>query len=41
LLEGKITTAVWAFGALIYTLLLRISIPIYTGRIRYNYRLKM
>jgi molybdopterin-containing oxidoreductase family membrane subunit len=36
LLEGKITAAVWAFGALIYTLLLRISIPIYTGKIRYH-----
>lgn len=32
--EASITIAVWAFGAMLYTLLLRISIPIYRGNAR-------
>ena len=34
-IEKSITIGVWALGALIYTLLLKIAIPIYTGEIRF------
>lgn len=33
--EKAITIGVWALGALIYTLLLKIAIPIYTGELRF------
>ena len=33
--EKFITIGVWALGALIYTLLLKIAIPIYTGDLRF------
>jgi len=31
--EGLITAAIWATGALIYTLMVKFSIPIYTGEL--------
>jgi molybdopterin-containing oxidoreductase family membrane subunit len=33
--EKSVTVAVWATGALIYTLLLKFAIPIYTGELRF------
>ncbi|MDH3348203.1 MAG: polysulfide reductase NrfD [Desulfobulbaceae bacterium] len=33
--EKMITIGVWAFGALIYTLLLKCAIPVYTGELRF------
>jgi Ni/Fe-hydrogenase subunit HybB-like protein len=36
--EVLITIGVWAAGALIYTLLLKFAIPIYTGRLRFETR---
>ena len=33
--EKAVTVAVWATGALIYTLLLKFAIPIYTGELRF------
>ena len=34
-IEKSITIGVWSLGALIYTLLLKIAIPIYTGELRF------
>ncbi|GAB4343089.1 MAG: polysulfide reductase NrfD [Desulfobulbaceae bacterium] len=34
-IEKSITIGVWALGALIYTLLLKIAIPVYTGELRF------
>ena len=34
--EIVITMGVWAFGALIYTILLKIAVPIYTGKLRFE-----
>ena len=34
--EALITIGVWAAGALIYTLLLKFAIPIYTGKLRFE-----
>lgn len=34
--EGLITLGIWAFGALIYTLLLKFAIPVYTGDLRFE-----
>lgn len=34
-IEKVITVGVWAFGALIYTLLLKLAIPVYTGELRF------
>ncbi len=34
-IEKSITIGVWAFGALIYTMLLKIAIPVYTGKLRF------
>lgn len=34
-IEKVITIGVWAFGALIYTLLLKLAIPVYTGELRF------
>jgi molybdopterin-containing oxidoreductase family membrane subunit len=34
LLEVRVTAGAWALGALIYTLMLKVAIPIYTGRVR-------
>jgi len=34
-IEKSITIGVWAFGALVYTLLLKIAIPVYTGKLRF------
>ena len=34
-IEKSITIGVWALGALIYTLLLKIAIPVYTGDLRF------
>lgn len=36
--EILITVGVWAFGALLYTLLLKFAIPIYTGKLRFQTR---
>jgi molybdopterin-containing oxidoreductase family membrane subunit len=33
--EKTITVGVWATGALIYTLLMKFAIPIYTGELRF------
>jgi molybdopterin-containing oxidoreductase family membrane subunit len=35
LLEKMVTIGIWATGALIYTLLLKIAVPIYTGELRF------
>lgn len=34
-IEKSIIIGIWAFGALIYTLLLKIAIPVYTGELRF------
>lgn len=34
-IEILITLGIWSFGAMLYTLLLKIAIPIYTGRLRF------
>ena len=34
--EILITMGVWAFGALLYTLLLKFAVPIYTGKLRFE-----
>ena len=34
--EIKITLGIWALGALLYTLLLKFAIPIYTGELRFE-----
>ncbi|MCL4475548.1 MAG: polysulfide reductase NrfD [Nitrospirae bacterium] len=34
--EVLITIGVWAFGALIYTLLLKFAVPVYTGKLRFE-----
>lgn len=34
--EVLITIGIWALGALIYTLLLKIALPIYTGKLRFD-----
>ena len=34
--EALITIGVWATGALIYTLLLKFAVPIYTGKLRFE-----
>jgi molybdopterin-containing oxidoreductase family membrane subunit len=36
--EVLITIGVWAFGALLYTVLLKFAIPIYTGKLRFETR---
>jgi molybdopterin-containing oxidoreductase family membrane subunit len=36
--EILITMGVWAFGAFLYTLLLKFAIPIYTGKLRFETR---
>jgi molybdopterin-containing oxidoreductase family membrane subunit len=36
--EMLITTGVWAAGALIYTLLLKFAVPVYTGKLRFETR---
>ena len=36
--EVLISMGVWATGALIYTLLLKFAIPIYTGKLRFETR---
>jgi Ni/Fe-hydrogenase subunit HybB-like protein len=33
--EIFISVGIWAFGAMIYTLLLKVAIPIYTGKVRF------
>lgn len=38
--EGLITLGIWAFGALIYTLLLKFAIPVYTGDLRFESKAK-
>lgn len=35
LLEKQISIGIWAAGAMIYTMLLRIAIPLYTGELRF------
>ena len=40
--EILITMGIWACGALLYTLLLKFAVPIYTGRLRFrNKRIKL
>jgi Ni/Fe-hydrogenase subunit HybB-like protein len=34
--EILITMGIWAFGALLYTLLLKFAVPIYTGKLRFE-----
>ncbi len=34
--EIIITIGVWAVGALLYTLMLKVAIPIYTGKLRFS-----
>jgi molybdopterin-containing oxidoreductase family membrane subunit len=36
--EILMTMGIWAFGALLYTLLLKFAIPIYTGKLRFETR---
>jgi molybdopterin-containing oxidoreductase family membrane subunit len=38
--EILITMGIWAFGALIYTLMLKFAIPIYTGELRFKSKSK-
>lgn len=38
--EGIITIGIWAFGALLYTLLLKFAIPVYTGDLRFESKVK-
>jgi len=35
LIEKSVTIGIWAIGALIYTLLLKFAIPVYTGELRF------
>ncbi|NOY52317.1 MAG: polysulfide reductase NrfD [Deltaproteobacteria bacterium] len=35
-IEILITVGIWAFGALLYTLMLKFAIPIYTGQLRFS-----
>ena len=34
-IEKAVTVGVWATGALIYTLLMKFAIPVYTGKLRF------
>jgi hypothetical protein len=34
--EILITIGVWAIGALLYTLMLKFAIPVYTGKLRFS-----
>ena len=34
--EIVITMGIWAFGAMLYTFLLKFAIPIYTGKLRFE-----
>lgn len=34
-LEKSVTVGIWATGALIYNLLLKFAIPVYTGELRF------
>jgi len=34
--EILVTMGIWAVGALLYTLLLKFAIPIYTGKLRFE-----
>jgi Ni/Fe-hydrogenase subunit HybB-like protein len=34
MLEWKITAGIWAFGLMIYTIALKIALPIFTGELR-------
>lgn len=36
LVEWKITAGIWAFGLMVYTLLLKIALPIFTGAFKLN-----
>ena len=36
--EKAVTVGVWATGALIYTLLMKFAIPVYTGELRFYTR---
>jgi Ni/Fe-hydrogenase subunit HybB-like protein len=35
LLEWKITAGIWAFGLMVYTIALKIALPIFTGKLRH------
>jgi molybdopterin-containing oxidoreductase family membrane subunit len=38
MLEILVTMGIWAAGAMLYTLLLKFAIPIYTGKLRFKTR---
>ena len=34
--EWKVTAGVWAFGLMLYSIAIKIAIPIFTGKVRFD-----